>query len=113
MLDERLEMQASEIVGGSGVLRELLPGLQPRRFRQDRLERAPVCEATPADLMRFMDRLAREALVSRNASREMLRILGWQQYLDQVPCYVKVNPYARELNMQPDVDAATLILLEP
>ena len=47
-----------------------------------------------------MERLAREALVSRNASREMLRILGWQQYLDQVPRYVKVNPYARELNMQ-------------
>jgi len=42
-----------------------------------------------------MERLAREALVSRNASREMLRILGWQQYLDQVPRYVKVNPYAR------------------
>ena len=153
--DERLEMQASDMVGGSGVLRELLPGLQPTltdlamlmvvvsdntatNMLIDRLGGCAVinhrvqdeygfrsialhnrvdfdrigsdvrrfAEATPADLMRFMERLAREELVGRNASREMLRILGRQQYLDQVPRYVKVNPYARELNMQPDVDAA-------
>ena len=154
-LDERLEMQASDIVGGSGVLRELLPGLRPTltdlamlmvivsdntatNMLIDRLggcaainQRVQAeygftsivlhnrvdferigsdvrrfAEATPADLMRLMERMARDALVSVGASREMLRILGRQQYLDQVPRYLSVNPYARELNMQPDVDAA-------
>ncbi len=153
-LDERLEMRTSDIVGGSGVLRDLLPGLQPTltdlamlmvivsdntatNMLIDRVGGCDVvnqrvqgeygfrsivlhnrvdfekigsdvrrfAEATPADLMRFMERLAREELVSPSASREMLRILGRQQYLDQVPRYLRVNPYARELNMQPDVDA--------
>jgi len=155
MLDERLQMQASHIVGGSGVLRELLPGLQPTltdlamlmvvlsdntatNMLIDRLGGCDVinrrvqgeygfasvalhnrvdfekigsdvrrfAEATPADLARFMERLAREELVSASASRKMLRIMSRQQYLDQVPRYLKVNPYARELNVQPDVGAA-------
>jgi beta-lactamase class A len=154
-LDERLEMQPSDVVGGSGVLKELVPGLQPTltdlamlmvvlsdntatnmlidrlggcdainqrvqgeygftsvalHNRVDFEEIGPdvrrFAEATPADLMRFMERLAREQLVSANASREMMRILSRQQYLDQVPRYLKVNPYARELNAQPEVAAA-------
>jgi beta-lactamase class A len=154
-LDERLAMQASDIVGGSGVLKELLPGLQltltdiamlmvvlsdntatnmlidrlggcdaiNRRIQveygfssivlHNRVDFEKIgpdvrrfAEATPADLMRFMERLAREELVSASASREMQRIMSRQQYLDQVPRYLKVNPYARELNMQPEVGAA-------
>jgi beta-lactamase class A len=155
VLDERVEMQSADLVGGSGVLRELLPGLQPtltdlamlmvvlsdnvatnmlidrvggveavnkrvqseygfssivlrNRVDFDRIgdDVRNFAEATPADLMRFMERLARHELVSAAASTEMLRILGRQQYLDQVPRYLKVNPYARELNMQPAVDVA-------
>jgi beta-lactamase class A len=60
-------------------------------------------EATPVDLMRFMERLARGQLVSQKASLAMLRIMSRQQYLAQVPRYLKVNPYARELNAKPEV----------
>ena len=154
-LDERLEMRASDIVGGSGVLKELLPGLTPTladvavlmvvlsdnvatNMLIDRLGGCEAinariqgeygfasialhnrvdfekigsdvrrfAEATPIDLMRFMERLAREELVSPGASREMLRVMSRQQYLDQVPRYLQVNPYARELNAQPEVGAA-------
>jgi beta-lactamase class A len=154
-LGERLPMQASDIVGGSGVLKDLLPGLQPTltdvamlmvvlsdntatnmlidrlggceainqrmqvhygfssivlRNRVDFEKVGPdvrnFAEATPADLMRFMERLSHADLVSPGASREMQRILGRQQYLDQVPRYLKVNPYARELNIEPDVSGA-------
>jgi beta-lactamase class A len=154
-LDERLAMRASDIVGGSGVLKELMPGLQPTlgdlamlmvvlsdntatNMLTDRVGGCDAInariqgeygfssmalhnrvdfdqigsdvrrfgEATPADLMRFMAQLARHELVSSRASREMLRIMSRQQYLDQVPRYLKVNPYARELNMQPAVGAS-------
>jgi beta-lactamase class A len=154
-LDERLPMQASDIVGGSGVLKELLPGLQPtltdiamlmvilsdntatnmlidrvggcevinRRMQGDygfssialhnRVDFEKIgpdvrrfAEAAPIDLMRFMVKLGREELVSATASREMLRIMSRQQYLDQVPRYLKVNPYARELKMEPEVGAS-------
>jgi beta-lactamase class A len=154
-LDERLTMQASDIVGGSGVLKELVPGLQPtlmdlamlmvvlsdntatnmlidrvggcegvnRRIQgeygflsialHNRVDFEKIgpdvrrfAEATPLDLLRFMTRLARKELVSASASQEMLRLMSRQQYLDQVPRYLKVNPYARELKVQPEVGAA-------
>jgi beta-lactamase class A len=154
-LGERLEMLPSDIVGGSGVLKELLPGLQPTledlamlmvvlsdntatnmlidrvggvetingriqgeyglktialHNRVDFEKIGPdvrrFAEATPTDLMRFMERLARGELVSPQASLGMLRIMSRQQYLDQVPRYLKVNPFARELNETPEVGVA-------
>jgi len=155
LLGERLEMRPSDIVGGSGVLKELLPGLQPTledlamlmvvlsdntatnmlidrvggvetinqrvqgeyglktialHNRVDFEKIGPdvrrFAEATPIDLMRFMARLARGQLVSPTASHKMLQIMSRQQYLDQVPRYLKVNPYARELNVTPEIGVA-------
>ncbi len=53
-----------------------------------------LAEAAPRDLMRLVAMLAREALVSPRASREMLAILGRQRYLEQAPRFVAFRPYA-------------------
>lgn len=56
-------------------------------------------ESTPADLLQLMALLARGEVVSPAAAREMLAILGKQQYLDQFPRYLNVNPYAEEIGL--------------
>jgi beta-lactamase class A len=56
-------------------------------------------ESTPADLLQLMTLLARGEVVSPKASREMLAILGRQQYLDQFPRYLNFNPYAEEIGL--------------
>jgi beta-lactamase class A len=151
-LDERIEMQASDQVGGSGILKEFRPGLQPTVFDLatvmivlsdntatnmliDRLGGTDVinqriqgeyglssialhnrvdfekigpdvrrfAEATAADLMRLMEKMIRGELISRQASDEMLEILNRQQYLDQMPRYLNLSPYARELKLDQNI----------
>jgi beta-lactamase class A len=53
-----------------------------------------LAEAAPRDLMRLVAMLAREELVSPDASRAMLAILGRQRYLEQAPRFVAYRPYA-------------------
>jgi beta-lactamase class A len=53
-----------------------------------------LAEAAPRDLMRLAAMLAREELVSPDASRAMLAILGRQRYLEQAPRFVAYRPYA-------------------
>jgi beta-lactamase class A len=64
-------------------------------------------EASPRDLARLVARLLRGNVVDAVSSQEMIAILRRQQYLDQVPRYLDVNPYARELSLQPPVSVAT------
>ena len=60
-------------------------------------------EATPSDMMRLMELMVGGELVSPEASREMRKILGRQQYLDQVLRYLNFNPYAEELKIEQDI----------
>jgi beta-lactamase class A len=53
-----------------------------------------LAEAAPRDLMRLVAMLAREELVSPEASREMLAMLGRQRHLEQAPRFVAYRPYA-------------------
>jgi beta-lactamase class A len=53
-----------------------------------------LAEAAPRDLMRLVAMLAREELVSPDAPRAMLAILGRQRYLEQAPRFVAYRPYA-------------------
>ncbi len=53
-----------------------------------------LAEAAPRDLMRLVVMLAREELVSPEASRAMLAILRRQRYLEQAPRFVAFRPYA-------------------
>jgi beta-lactamase class A len=53
-----------------------------------------LAEAAPRDLMRLVAMLAREELVSPQASRAILAILGRQRYLEQTPRFVAYRPYA-------------------
>ena len=57
-----------------------------------------LAEAAPRDLMRLCELLAREELISADASRQMLAIMRQQHYLNQFPRYLEYNPYAAELN---------------
>jgi beta-lactamase class A len=53
-----------------------------------------LAEAAPRDLMRLAAMLAREELVSPEASRAMLAVLARQRYLEQTPRFVAYRPYA-------------------
>src|SRR5919112_2114894 len=53
-----------------------------------------LAEATPRDLMRLVAMLAHEELVSSEASRQVLAMLGRQRYLEQTPRFVAYRPYA-------------------
>jgi beta-lactamase class A len=146
-MDERLTLDWDDPVPGSGVLRDLAPGLNPtvrdltmlmiivsdntatnmlidrvggvaainrtmhedfgfdsiivrNRIDFDRIgnEGRHLAEASPHDLMELMTLLAREHVVSPEASSDMLAILKRQHYLNQVPRYVDYNPYGPELD---------------
>jgi beta-lactamase class A len=154
-LDERLEMTASDLVLGSGVLRDLGSGLRPsirdlavlmvivsdnvatnmlidrvggvervnERMHGDyglkdihlhnRVDFEKIgddvrrfAESTPRAMMELAARIALEEVVSPEACRQMLEIMGRQQYLDQVPRYLDYNPYMKELQITPDVTVA-------
>ena len=53
-----------------------------------------LAEAAPRDLMRLAVSLAREELISAQASRAMLAILARQRYLEQALRFVAFRPYA-------------------
>jgi beta-lactamase class A len=88
-------------VGGpervNATMRELgLPSiLVHRRIAFGEIETAgDLAVAAPRDLMRLVASLAREELISAEASRAMLAILGRQRYLEQAPRFVAYRPYA-------------------
>jgi beta-lactamase class A len=58
-----------------------------------------LAEAAPRDLMRLVVMLAREELVSTEASRAMLAILGRQRYLEQAPRFIAYRPYAGDFGL--------------
>ena len=60
-------------------------------------------EASPADLVRLVAGIAQGALVSTAASAAMLDIMERQQYLDQLPRYFNVNPYAKDLGLTQEI----------
>src|SRR5918995_497209 len=53
-----------------------------------------LAEAAPRDLMLLVAMLAREVLVSPEASRAMLAILRRQRHLEQAPRFIAYRPYA-------------------
>jgi beta-lactamase class A len=53
-----------------------------------------LAEAAPRDLMRLVVMLAREELVSPEASQVMLAILRRQRHLEQAPRFIAYRPYA-------------------
>ena len=58
-----------------------------------------LAEAAPRDLMRLAAALAREELVSAEASRQMLAILARQRYLEQAPRFVAYRAYAGDFGI--------------
>ncbi|MBA3451253.1 MAG: serine hydrolase, partial [Chloroflexia bacterium] len=58
-----------------------------------------LAEAAPRDLMRLVAMLAREELVSADASRQMLAMLARQRYLEQAPRFVAYRYYAGDFGI--------------
>lgn len=63
-------------------------------------------EATTDDLCRLMAGIAARTVVSRWVSETAEEIMEAQQYLDQVPRYLQVTPYWRELGQVPTIRVA-------
>ena len=58
-----------------------------------------LAEAAPRDLMRLATMLWRDELLSPDASRQMLAILGRQRYIEQAPRFVAYRPYAGDFDL--------------
>lgn len=150
-LDQRLPLRPEDVVGGSGILKELTPGLAPtvrdlatlmvvlsdntatnllidlvggvaavnRTSRglglptlvlHNRIDFGRIggevrrfAESSPRDLARLVELVAAGTVVDAASSAAMLAILGRQLYLDQVPRYLNVNPYAADLRIEPPI----------
>jgi beta-lactamase class A len=147
-LDRRIELREGDIVGGSGVLKEFSPGLQPtirdvatmmitvsdntatnmlidlaggvaaiNRLVHDRLDLPGVvlhnridfdriggdvrrlAEATPRAMASLVAAVLDPRTFGEPAATEALRIMRRQLYLDQVPRYLEVTPYWKELGL--------------
>ena len=147
-LDRRILMTAEDIVAGSGVLKEMMPGLEPtvrdlaslmivvsdntatnmlidlaggvdavnhltrdvlglagvtlyNRIDFDRIEgeARKLAEGTPRDLAGLVAALVDPATFGAEAADEAVRILRRQQFLDQVPRYLEVTSYSKELGL--------------
>jgi beta-lactamase class A len=64
-------------------------------------------EASALDLARLVEFLLRGDVVDAASSAAMVAIMRRQQYLDQVPRYLDVNPYALELGIAPPLEVAS------
>lgn len=73
----------------------------------DRSDTRGIGEASPFDLARLMQGLVQGAVVDPPASEAILKLMRSQQYLDQVPRYLNINPYAHELSITPPLEVAS------
>jgi beta-lactamase class A len=151
-LDSRHAMTEADIVGGSGVLKQCMAGLQPtvrdlatlmvvvsdntatnmlidlaggvravnRTVHErlglsgvilhNRIEFATIgddvrrlAEATPRAMAELVARLGDAATFGPEAAAEAMRIMRRQHHLDQVPRYIEVTPYAKDLGQDETV----------
>ncbi len=148
-LHDRIALRECDIVRGSGILKELGPGLAPtvydlatlmvvlsdntatnmlidlvggvdavNRTVQDRLGLRTIvlhnridfdrigndvrrlAESSARDMAKLVEMLVNREVVDPASSEAMIDIMRRQQYLDQVPRYFNVNPYAKELRLE-------------
>jgi len=152
-LDHRISLTVGDLRGGSGILKELQPGLNLTVRDAARLmivlsdntatnlvieqlggteavnatmdafgletirlwnridfevigdDVRRLGEATPRHMCELVTRIA-ERRVGGRVDEEVEEILSAQQYLDQVPRYIAVTPYAADLGLSPVVSVA-------
>lgn len=63
-------------------------------------------ESSPRDMLALVHGIADRTVFGAEVSTGVEDVLRAQQYLDQVPRYVEVSPYARELGLDPQVTVA-------
>jgi beta-lactamase class A len=63
-------------------------------------------ESSPRDMCALVEGIARRTLISPQVSEGVEKVLAGQQYLDQVPRYMTVMPYAAEFGLVPEVSVA-------
>jgi beta-lactamase class A len=60
-------------------------------------------ESSPREMAKVVEMLVKEEIVDPASSRAIVDIMQRQQYLDQVPRYIKFNSYAKELRIEQPV----------
>jgi beta-lactamase class A len=63
-------------------------------------------ESSPRDMCVLVQGIAERTVFGPEVSEAVERALGAQQYLDQVPRYLRVEPYAEELGLNPEISVA-------
>jgi beta-lactamase class A len=153
-LNERVELRATDMRGGSGILKVFEEGLRPTlrdiatlmivlsdntatnlaidavggadavNRSMDELGYSTIRlhnrvdfevigddvrrlgESSPREMCDLVDGIAKGAVFGAGVSSAVEKVLSAQQYLDQVPRYVQVAPYAAELGLRADVTVA-------
>ncbi|HEY5181410.1 MAG TPA: serine hydrolase [Dermatophilaceae bacterium] len=63
-------------------------------------------ESSPRDMRALVQGIAERTVFGPEVSEAVERVLAGQQYLDQVPRYLQVSPYAAELGLDPEITVA-------
>lgn len=105
---------ALDVVGGAGSVNSAMDRLGYRTIRLHHRVDFEVIgddvrrlgEATPREMSALMHGIATRSVFGPEVSAAVEEVLVQQQYLDQVPRYLRVMPYATDLGLTPEISVA-------
>ena len=105
-----------EQVGGLAMLNSRLKrlGMANSTFGRPFIFDSPADNTgTPLDFLGLLVRLARQQLIDPASSRQMLDLMGRQQFMEYVPRYLPYHPFAAEYGLPQTISIANKVGMLP
>jgi beta-lactamase class A len=105
-----------EQVGGLGILSHRLDrlGMTNTTFGRPFVFDSPADNSgTPLDFLGLLVRLGRQQLINPASSRQMLDLMGRQQFMEYIPRYLPYHPFAAEYGLPQTVTIANKVGMLP